>query len=77
MLYAKVKIKTAKALSAPVVEIDSRDIIKPEKAEYLQVREGNSELHHAGFYLDSAYDWQIVEDNAGAIVLVKLRKGAI
>ena len=82
MKYKKIElIKDDVVDDGSVVRIKESDIAKPvydvtvrmESDHYLKIRDGG-DLDRLGIYLPSAYDWQIVKDNNGILVLVATKK---
>ena len=56
-----------------VVVLDERKIVTPGYRGNLEVRTiGN--FKGKGYYLDPGYEWQILEDDTGCLVLVCTRK---
>ena len=59
--------------SEEAVTILEERLVKPKCDKALTVRsDGNFKGH--GYWLSSEYNWQIVKDSKGALVLLQLRK---
>jgi len=71
--YLKGVLKNSLILEENTIEILEENTVLPHHLSSLIIRsEGN--FKGKGYYLGRDYDWQVIEDDMGELVLLKLRK---